>query len=120
MSACELPTPSISVERIAPANPSLRQHGPNNNMRYALLIVLLLAGSLSAAADAPVDTPIESPTIRFRVVIDAPREYRRMLEQGLDLVRWQNDERVTMPLLFVQILKNLLFRLLKKEFPIIY
>ena len=99
MSACELPTPSTSVERIAPANPSLRRRGPNSHMRYALLIVLLLAGSLSAAADAPADTPVESPTIRFRVVIDAPREYRRMLEQGLDLVRWQNDERVTMPLL---------------------
>ncbi|HZN26181.1 MAG TPA: hypothetical protein VFB75_18290, partial [Burkholderiales bacterium] len=53
MSACELPTPSTSVERIAPANPSLRRRGPNSHMRYALLIVLLLAGSLSAAADAP-------------------------------------------------------------------
>jgi translocation and assembly module TamA len=33
------------------------------------------------------------------VVIEAPRAYRKLLEEGLDLVRWQGDARVTMPLL---------------------
>jgi translocation and assembly module TamA len=37
--------------------------------------------------------------VRFRVVVDAPRPYRAQLEKGLDLARWQRDERVTMPLL---------------------
>ena len=67
-------------------------------MPFALLIVLLLAQSCSFgtyAADIGVDAPA---AIRFRVVIEAPRQYRRLLEQGLDLVRWQNDERVTLRL----------------------
>ena len=38
--------------------------------------------------------------VRFRVVIEAPRAYRQHARaKGLDLVRWQRDERVTMPLL---------------------
>jgi len=41
----------------------------------------------------------EPATVRFRVVIEAPRAYRKTLEDGLDLARWQRDERVTMPLL---------------------
>jgi len=68
-------------------------------MRFTLLILLVLAQSCSFrahAADAGADDPA---AIRFRVVIDAPREYRRLLEDGLDLVRWQNDNRVTLPLL---------------------
>ncbi len=41
----------------------------------------------------------EPAAIRFRVVIDAPRPYERMLKDGLDLVRWQEDERMTPELL---------------------
>ena len=41
----------------------------------------------------------ESAPVHFRVVIEAPRSYRKLLEAGLDLVRWQRDARVTMPLL---------------------
>lgn len=37
--------------------------------------------------------------MHFRVVIEAPRAHRQMLTKGLDLVRWQHDARVTMPLL---------------------
>jgi len=43
--------------------------------------------------------PAERAATRFRVVIEAPRPYERMLEQGLDLVRWQRDERMTPELL---------------------
>ncbi|HEX2827217.1 MAG TPA: autotransporter assembly complex family protein [Burkholderiales bacterium] len=43
--------------------------------------------------------PQEPRPIRFRVAIDAPRRFRKMLEEGLDLVRWQRDERVTLPVL---------------------
>src|SRR5690348_16554980 len=67
-------------------------------MRFTLLIALLLAACCGHAADA--DTPSdESGAIHFRVEIDAPRHYRQLLEEGLDLVRWQRAERVTMPLL---------------------
>jgi translocation and assembly module TamA len=56
------------------------------------------------AETAPLDTPIDAAPqepvpIRFRVVIDAPRPFDKMLREGLDLVRWQNDERVTLPVL---------------------
>lgn len=52
--------------------------------------------ALAAPAEAFPDEPAP---IRFRVVIDAPRPYKEMLETGLDLVRWQRDSRVTMPIL---------------------
>ena len=46
-----------------------------------------------------VTIPDAPATIHFRVVIEAPRPYRQMLEQGLDISRWQGEQRVTMPLL---------------------
>lgn len=70
-------------------------------MRFASLLLLAFASAVSvpSRAQAP-DAPLEEPaTVRFRVVVEAPREYRRALEEGLDLARWQRDERVTMPLL---------------------
>ena len=78
----------------------------------ALLAVNAWAPSLAAAqalppteaidtrdAGTPEATPQEPMPIRFRVVIDAPRPYEKMLRDGLDLVRWQRDERVTLPVL---------------------
>ena len=52
----------------------------------------------TAAAVEPAAAP-EPATVRFRVVVEAPRAYRSTLEEGLDLARWQRDERVTMALL---------------------
>lgn len=69
-------------------------------MRFALAVLLLLAQvSVCVRAQAPPLSPPEPAPVHFRVVIDAPRPYRQSLEKGLDLVRWQRDERVTMPLL---------------------
>lgn len=55
--------------------------------------------SAEALAEMPDAIAQEPVPIRFRVVIEAPKPYAQMLERGLDLVRWQRDERVTMPLL---------------------
>lgn len=55
-----------------------------------------------AQAQAPSPSPaspVDPATVRFRLVIEAPRAYRKTLGDGLDLARWQRDERVTMPLL---------------------
>jgi translocation and assembly module TamA len=65
----------------------------------ALLILLSSVTSHVALAQATDALSGEAETIRFRVVVDAPRSHRQMLEQGLDIVRWQRDERVTMALL---------------------
>jgi translocation and assembly module TamA len=96
----------------------MRGRARKPDLRNALLIVLaaamLAAGPATAQEPAgaegtemrtpeetaPVEAlPQEPPPIRFRVAIDAPRRYAKMLEEGLDLVRWQRDERVTMPVL---------------------
>ena len=37
--------------------------------------------------------------IRFQVIVDAPRPYEKLFESALDIVRWQREERVTLPLL---------------------
>ena len=64
----------------------------------ALLCALVCVHASPLHAQPPTGT--EDPaTVRFRVVIEAPRPYRAQLEKGLDLARWQRDERVTMPLL---------------------
>ena len=49
--------------------------------------------------EAPATIPEAPATIHFRVVIEAPRPYRQMLEKGLDISRWQGEQRVTKPLL---------------------
>ena len=62
--------------------------------------VLLAAGTQFAhAADTTDAVSASTPARRFQVEIDAPRPWRRTLEEGLDLVRWQNDERMTPELL---------------------
>jgi translocation and assembly module TamA len=53
-------------------------------------------GALAQSSQPAVD---ESTPIRFRVVVNAPRPYEKLFEGGLDLVRWQDAERVTLPLL---------------------
>src|SRR5688572_4971962 len=63
------------------------------------LLLYLLCGIIAAAAHAQSPPPAEPQMVRFRVEVEAPRAYKRTLEQGLDLVRWQRDERVTMALL---------------------
>lgn len=81
----------------------------------AALIATLLSPCAQAqtpatdpAAAPPADVPVaptadalssEPAPIHFRVVINAPRQYKEMLETGLDLVRWQRDARITMPIL---------------------
>jgi translocation and assembly module TamA len=69
-------------------------------MRLILLIALLCAACAGRAAQSGSEpAAIDATPMHFRVVIEAPRHYRQMLEQGLDIVRWQRDERVTPPLL---------------------
>ena len=48
------------------------------------------------AGDPAADIPAR---VQFRVVIDAPRPYEKLLENGLDLARWQRDRGIAMPLL---------------------
>src|SRR5215213_5398857 len=70
-------------------------------MRFAstLLLVLALLPASLVRAQVPEPAAEEPPSVHFRVVIEAPRPYRKLLQEGLDLVRWQRDGRVTMPLL---------------------
>ena len=68
-------------------------------MRFALAVFIVLAHTMVAARAQAPDVTQDPPPVRFRVVIEAPRPHRQLLEQGLDLVRWQLDARVTMPLL---------------------
>jgi translocation and assembly module TamA len=64
------------------------------------LHALAAAFALSPAAHAQSEPAAdETRPIHFRVVIDAPRPYEKMLEKGLDLMRWQDSERVSLTLL---------------------
>lgn len=65
---------------------------------FFALLLMSLACPVTARAQ-PEASPAERTATRFRVVIEAPRPYDRMLEQGLDLARWQRDERMTPELL---------------------
>lgn len=64
---------------------------------FGLLLASLAFARCARAQDEPAP-PLPAAT-RFRVVIEAPRPYQRMLEDGLDLVRWQRDQRMTPELL---------------------
>lgn len=68
-------------------------------MRPLAFFALLYFFTATALAQTPQAEADAAPPIRFRVEIDAPRPYKGMLERGLDLARWQRDERVTLPLL---------------------
>ena len=54
------------------------------------------AAAYSQESDVP---PADPQPLSFRVVVEAPDPYRKLLEEGLDLARWQRASRVTMPLL---------------------
>src|SRR4051812_6743684 len=56
------------------------------------------ASPAAAAAEAAA-TPAEATPVSFRVVIDAPRAYRKAFEDALEITRWERGERVTVPLL---------------------
>ena len=65
-----------------------------------LAIALVLGLAMSAChAEPPGEPAKEGSALRFRVVIDAPRPLASMLERGLDLMRWQQDEQMTLELL---------------------
>jgi translocation and assembly module TamA len=65
--------------------------------RSALLLAAFGCAGATHAQEPPI---LEEPApLRFRIVIEAPKTYQKMLEEGLDLVRWQRDSRVTLPLL---------------------
>lgn len=66
----------------------------------ALVVASAAIGAASAADHAAPATPVA-----YRVVIDAPSELAKTLEQGLDLVRWQN---------FADMTDDLLDRLLRE------
>lgn len=55
------------------------------------LVLALLAWLAPATA--------QEPAVRYRLRIEAPRELRTMLEEGLPLVRWQADEQMSATLL---------------------
>ena len=63
----------------------------------ALCLASIVPAEIRAESAEGVST--EAAPVRFRVAIDAPRPYQKMLENGLDLVRWQREESVTLPLL---------------------
>ena len=69
---------------------------PRRAAPFARLLVLLAAilGLAAAAAVAAADVKLA-----YRVVIDAPAALKTPLEQGLDLVRWQDFEYMTDDLL---------------------
>lgn len=71
-------------------------------MHVALIAAVFLAaaGSASAASSDSMRTDRDhDEPVRFRIEVNAPRPYEKMLEQRLPIVRWQSSERVTMPLL---------------------
>jgi len=61
------------------------------------------AFAADAAPAAPADAaPVEAPSkdaIKYRVVIDAPREFNDTLTQSVDLIRWQSYADMTEDLL---------------------
>jgi len=70
--------------------------GPQRPTPIVRLLVLL-AAILGLAAPAPVAAA--DVKLAYRVVIDAPSALKQPLEQGLDLVRWQDYEDMTDDLL---------------------
>lgn len=69
-------------------------------MQFAVLALLAaLVMSFAVHAQASDASAADPPTVSFRVIVEAPKPYQKMLEEGLDLARWQHDSRVTLPLL---------------------
>jgi translocation and assembly module TamA len=77
-----------------------RTRGTVLRMRpLAFVAVIAVPWSASAAEQSEPSVAQTPASVNFRVVVEAPRAYRQMLEKGLDIVRWQGEQRVTMPLL---------------------
>ena len=66
---------------------------------FAALVAPGPAQAQEAGSGAPPSGAADAEGFRFSVAIDAPRPIRQMLEQGLDIVRWAADARVTPTLL---------------------
>ena len=58
-------------------------------------VCIALAAALALPARAQTEAPGEGARQPFRVEIEAPGELRSLLQRGLDLMRWQRDERIT-------------------------
>jgi translocation and assembly module TamA len=70
-------------------------------LRCALLtaVLVLRFGAMPAHAQTDSVQSDSDSFVRFRVIVDAPKPLASLLEGGLDLVRWQEDEKMTMDLL---------------------
>jgi translocation and assembly module TamA len=66
---------------------------------YVTLVAALVLLSAVAHAESARTPEGDGAYLRFRVVLDAPKPLAAMLEQGLVLMRWQRDERMTLDLL---------------------
>lgn len=64
---------------------------------YTVACLLLHFAMGAIAADA-VDAG-EEAEFRFRLIVDAPSQLRKTLQNGLDISRWQTYENTTLPLL---------------------
>jgi translocation and assembly module TamA len=68
--------------------------------RWCALLAGIAAALAPAAGPRAADTATGSDTpLQFRVVIEAPLLMKTRLERGLDLARWQREERMTPALL---------------------
>jgi translocation and assembly module TamA len=66
-------------------------------MVLRLLCTMLVCMALwTSAAQGQEDAPPRSePTVRYRVQIDGPRQLTSLLQEGLSIVRWQQDPDMT-------------------------
>ncbi|MGQ0525607.1 MAG: autotransporter assembly complex protein TamA [Betaproteobacteria bacterium] len=67
-----------------------------SGLAFAFAALLCTAAGL---AEEPRSENADPESFRFSVEIDAPGPIAALLKQGLDLVRWAADSRVSMPLL---------------------
>jgi uncharacterized membrane protein len=75
-------------------------HGMMTGLRpFAFVALITIAGGAAPAEEPEPAVEQTLAPIHFRVVVEAPRSFRQMLEKGLDIARWQGEQRVTMPLL---------------------
>lgn len=74
-------------------------HGFSKDFRWQAALLLCIGFGVALApptrAQPESATASESGRLQFRVEIDAPKELHSLLLRGLDLMRWQRDERVT-------------------------
>jgi translocation and assembly module TamA len=77
-----------------------RRRGPTRRgaalLDLAARLLCLALACAAAAAMAAEPAAGDSARVQFRVVIEAPQPLRSQLEGGLNLVRWQRDERMTL------------------------